>query len=270
MTKFQYSLDSKVQHCTTINNIQQRPMLYNVMIVQWSRGVYSLRSIGSMWITPVRHDGYKTHAAICFCLCFCFSCHPNSQYISVHTQQLWIKQKVWSHPSINLHDYNKEWFYHSIPASSNQDFFVNRWTGILSPLRQGEQVFTIVRTYFLCARRFWSWLIGAIVWSVKISKSTGPDIFGSCQDHNGSLAPQTAGIFRGPWGITGYGDDWLLVCLVCISSWGRWTLVDKYILRAFALSTASFPFPEWSWQIDSSRPGPGLQKLFTAPLPLEF
>ena len=102
-------------------------------------------------------------------------------FSAVNTQQLWIKKKVWSHPSISLHDYNTEWRYHSIPASSNQDFFVNRWTGILSPLRQGEQVFTIVRTYFLCARRFWSWLIGAMVWSVKISKPTGPDIFGSCR-----------------------------------------------------------------------------------------
>ncbi len=58
-------------------------------------------------------------------------------------------------------------------------------------------------------------------------------------DHNGSLAPQNASKcrIRGPWQITGYGDDWLLFCLVCISSWGRWTLVDKYILRAFALSS---------------------------------
>ena len=44
-------------------------------------------------------------------------------------------------------------------ATGEAPFFLRRFiafattSGILSPIKQGEQVFTIVRTYFLCAVR---------------------------------------------------------------------------------------------------------------------
>ena len=151
-----YSLFSGFQG-TTLHNYQLCPMhsvMIYVMIVQWSQWLDLLWSIRSIWITPLCHDQNTTHAAICFFCWFC-SCHPNSQYISVNTQQSFNQQQRYEamHQSICMTMIKSDSTIQLPILIQPLDLWRSTWNerGILSPLRQGEQVFTIVRTYFLCA-----------------------------------------------------------------------------------------------------------------------
>ena len=112
---------------------------------------------------------------------------------------------MWSHPSINLHDYDKEWFYYSTTHPHN------RW--ICEDRHETNEAFFL---RFVKVSK--SLPLSEPTFCAPISKPTTPGSWGSLsRPFCGSLTPHTGVTIRGWWGITGYGDDCFLVCLVCES-----------------------------------------------------
>lgn len=226
MTKFHYSLDSTVQHCTTVNYVQCRVMIS-----------YDCPGKPGTSFAP-KHPKRLDHGSLswskqntCSDLSFCcwfFSCHPNSQCISVNTQQSLINNKGVK-PSINQFAWLWYRAIHTILSHPH-------------PTKICEQTFT--EAFFLRFVKVSKSLpLSEPTFCAPISKPTTHDMKNPVKAIFWQFDTHKRVIIRGSWGITSYGDDCFLVCLVCISSWGRWTLQRSRWAQPYR-----FLFPEWSWQ----------------------